>query len=228
MVATELVGPRRWDTLRTPSVWFARFRHVALVICDMEPLRLTKLDAAERQLGIAIDLFFSGADLVSAWTLAAAAYNILRDLKEQAGQRDMMFKHQLYDQMKISINPIENFLKHADKDPNAVLIFQPHGQIEGLLVDAGTAFLALAGRETPHMVLARMWFLTNALIQHEGGEQFDRWLKVVKPTKGETPLAYRDRWWTYAESEAERSGTSPDTVTARFIIYERPEAPSKK
>jgi hypothetical protein len=57
--------------------------------------RLSKLDAARRQVDTAIELNFEGRDLVSVWTLAAAAYNILRDLMEKAGRRTMTLKQRL-------------------------------------------------------------------------------------------------------------------------------------
>ena len=162
--------------------------------------QLTKLDVANRQLSSAIDLYFSGGDLVSAWTLGAAAYNILRDIKNARGQTDMVLKHQLTSMAKLDINRNENFLKHADRDQNDVLEFAPIGQIELLLFDAGTAYYSLAKFETPQMVLARMWFLSSAVIvvESEGGEEFDRWRQYTRRLPEETPALYRKRFWDYA------------------------------
>ena len=162
--------------------------------------QLTKLDVANRQLSSAIDLYFSGGDLVSAWTLGAAAYNILRDIKNARGQTDMVLKHQLTSMAKLDINRNENFFKHADRDQNDVLEFAPIGQIELLLFDAGTAYYSLAKFETPQMVLARMWFLSSAVIvvESEGGEEFDRWRQYTRRLPEETPALYRKRFWDYA------------------------------
>ena len=53
-----------------------------------QKLRLTKLDAARRQLETAVRLYFHEGDPVSTHTLAAAAYNVLRALnKRQGGPR---------------------------------------------------------------------------------------------------------------------------------------------
>ncbi len=48
-------------------------------------LEISKLDAAKRQLDTAIRLYFCDGDPVSIHTLAAASYNILRDVTEQIG-----------------------------------------------------------------------------------------------------------------------------------------------
>lgn len=162
------------------------------------------------QLCTSIDLYFDGQDLVSSWTLGAAAYNILRDLKRRKGLNDMLLKHQLPDvvpaQMRSAIiakiNEYENFFKHADKDSGASLSFNPNGRIELLLFDAANSFWQLSGRETGEMVLARMWFLANACIEHDGGDDMKRYLFMVRRRAGEKPAEYRIRLWPAALLEA--------------------------
>lgn len=50
-----------------------------------QPLRLSKLDAARRQLETATKLYFEHGDEVSIHTLAAAAYSVIRDINEHRG-----------------------------------------------------------------------------------------------------------------------------------------------
>jgi hypothetical protein len=46
-------------------------------------MKITKIEAAKRQLNIAIYLFFSDYDLISTHTLSAAARGILYDLAKK-------------------------------------------------------------------------------------------------------------------------------------------------
>ena len=50
---------------------------------------LTKLDAARRQLDAAIRMFLASEDEVAIHTLGAAAYRVLRDLKEERGRSEL-------------------------------------------------------------------------------------------------------------------------------------------
>jgi hypothetical protein len=90
--------------------------------------RISKLDAARRQLRTAIRLFFEEGDSVSIHTLAAASHEILRSLvKSQGGSsalKDTDFielDHQK-DYEKL-LNEEQNFFKHAGRDLNEVLDF---------------------------------------------------------------------------------------------------------
>ena len=57
-----------------------------------EKLRISKIDAARRQLDCAIELWFFDKDEISIHTLAAAAYQIIHDLKVHKGiVRDLLY-----------------------------------------------------------------------------------------------------------------------------------------
>jgi hypothetical protein len=58
----------------------------------VKEFKVSKLDAAKRQLETAIRLYFSDGDPVSIHTLTAAAYNILRDVTKQKGVELMLVK----------------------------------------------------------------------------------------------------------------------------------------
>jgi hypothetical protein len=54
-------------------------------------ITITKLDAARRQLGIAISLWFQDGDEVAIHTLACAAHQIIHDINRHRGGRDLLF-----------------------------------------------------------------------------------------------------------------------------------------
>lgn len=53
-------------------------------------LKISKLDAAKRQLETAIRLYFNEADPISIHTLAGAAHTILSDINKKYGGRPML------------------------------------------------------------------------------------------------------------------------------------------
>ena len=135
----------------------------------MEQLNLSKLDAAKRQLEVAIKLYFNFDDPVSIHTLTAAAYNVLRDINKKRGNDPVLIKEwfpqymirsEKQKEFKILLNEAENFFKHAEKDPEAVLSFRPR-QTEFLLWEAGSLYQRLTGEVTPLMRLYRGWFMMH-------------------------------------------------------------------
>lgn len=91
---------------------------------------VTKIDAAERQLRVAIRLFFERKDMIAVHTLAAAALEVLRQLGASVGFKSIMFD--LPDDLIIPekrkeiveiFRQAQNFFKHAGKDPNAEMPF---------------------------------------------------------------------------------------------------------
>ncbi|KWC18204.1 hypothetical protein WL48_03265 [Burkholderia ubonensis] len=105
---------------------------------------VTKVDAARRQLVIAIRLFFDGGDPVSVYSLASNAWEVIDALCTNANVES------LSNQTRVNLpagrklkehyvnEPCRNFFKHADRDPN------PDSSVE--LSDANVAailFLAV-------------------------------------------------------------------------------------
>jgi hypothetical protein len=91
---------------------------------------IAKLDAAKRQLAVAIRLFFNYADPVAIHTLAAAAYQILYDLSKGHGVIGVVKgnpnvrKDKRAEWERIA-NQAQNFFKHADRDPLGKFNFEP-------------------------------------------------------------------------------------------------------
>ncbi len=52
-------------------------------------IRVSKLNAARRQLNCALELWFSDKDEVSVHTLAAAAHQIIYDISKKKGVQDL-------------------------------------------------------------------------------------------------------------------------------------------
>src|SRR5258708_319157 len=107
---------------------------VRLELVDMSDstIRLDKLDAACRQLRTAITLWFNDGDPVSVHTLAFAAYEIIHVVskKRNPHRRDLLFdtlviKDDYRRDWNDSIKRHANFFKHADRDPDKVIEFNP-------------------------------------------------------------------------------------------------------
>ena len=86
---------------------------------------LSKQDVARRQLVTAIRLFFEIGDPVSIFTLASNAWEVIDVLCNKAGVNSLSNESREHtpknkDLKKDYINsPYRNFLKHADRNPNA-------------------------------------------------------------------------------------------------------------
>ena len=96
--------------------------------------RVTKLDAAGRQLRVAIRLFFQREDMVAVHTLAAAAQEVLRRIGRARGIKsifldegyiDQVVRPEMRQEYRRLLTETQNFLKHAGRDPDGVLDFYP-------------------------------------------------------------------------------------------------------
>jgi len=127
-------------------------------------LQFSKLDAARRQMETAITLYFLEGDPVSIHSLTAASYAVLRDLNAHRGGAPMFTKEGSLDHIKPEsrkeyirlVNEAENFFKHADRDPNETLTFDP-GQSEVLLFDCCMKYRELTGEVLPLATLFQGW-----------------------------------------------------------------------
>jgi hypothetical protein len=93
-------------------------------------IQITKLEAARRQLRVAISLWFQNGDEIAIHTLACAAHQIIHDINQKRGGRGLIFdSHILKDEYrKQAVKHLKrdmNFFKHADNDPEGVTDFAP-------------------------------------------------------------------------------------------------------
>ncbi|HZV99419.1 MAG TPA: hypothetical protein VFF74_10565 [Methylophilaceae bacterium] len=89
-----------------------------------------KAIAAGRQLDVAIELLLSDREPLAVRTLAAAAHTIFADLVEKERPGESWRNHLIQDSGLTRdeainvLNRASNFLKHADRDPEAELSFE--------------------------------------------------------------------------------------------------------
>lgn len=133
-------------------------------------LHISKLDAAKRQLEVAIRLYFAWGDPVAIHTLAAAAFNVLIDINDHRGGKGPPIREKFLDWIrpehlsdaKKKLKEAENFFKHADCDPNSTLPFRPK-TTEFVLLDGVELYFGLTQELPPLLQTYRAWWL----IQHK-------------------------------------------------------------
>jgi hypothetical protein len=130
---------------------------------------VTKLEATDRQLREAIRLHFEGRDPISIHTLAGAACELAADLSTAAGHPDPFLELVKTERMKEAKDLIrgpQNFLKHADRDPEGVLEFEEFATVFTILralclyehasgkalLPEGMVFMAWAGVKYPSVL----------------------------------------------------------------------------
>jgi hypothetical protein len=96
-----------------------------------EPFHISKIDAAQRQLNLAIRLLFAGADPIAVHTLVGAASTLFTDLVEQltpekswdkqAREANNLTALEYFQSMRKA----QNFFKHARGDHDSNLEFAP-------------------------------------------------------------------------------------------------------
>lgn len=129
----------------------------------MEPeLKMTKLDAARRQLKTAVRLYFNDEDAVSIHTLVCASHEILATLKSIKGDFPMIMSDNLINEpykkeFRRIMSAPKNFFKHADKDSDSTIDFNPKIN-EYFLLDACEAYELLTGEKEPYFIIYRAWF----------------------------------------------------------------------
>lgn len=129
-------------------------------------VKISKIDAARPQLRTAVRLFIQGGDPVSLHTLTAAAHELLRNLLRAQGLEASAIKDnplvrpgKRQDFLRM-INEAENFFKHADKDPDAILEFNPQ-LTHPFLFDAVIMYERATGRKLKEGVIFATWYMVQ-------------------------------------------------------------------
>lgn len=123
--------------------------------------RISKMEAAKRQLETAIRLWFFCGEPVSIHTLAAAAHQVLHDVGRKRGTATMLrglpgVRPDAVDQLTRLISRYENFFKHADRDGSAALDFNPEAT-EMFMLDAVLTYEALTKESVPILATFKAW-----------------------------------------------------------------------
>lgn len=124
-------------------------------------LKIGKMDAAKRQLETAIHLWFFSGDPVSIHTLACAAHQILHDIGGKCGVPAVLREPpgvapEHMKRIRKLVNKPENFFKHADSDPDALLDFNPEAT-ELFILDAVITYEALTQEAAPILSTFKAW-----------------------------------------------------------------------
>ena len=137
-------------------------------------------------------MYFHYGDPVSIHTLVAAAYNVVRDVNTKRGGSLMMMKDMLFDQVKPEmhsefralINKSENFFKHADRDHDSTLDFNPD-ETDLFIFDACSKYWELSGENPPLVQIYRGWFMvTHAYLFKLTAEMSQQMSKAKGATEG--------------------------------------------
>ncbi|MFH1909644.1 MAG: hypothetical protein ABIJ72_00415 [bacterium] len=124
---------------------------------------LSKIDAAKRQLEMAIQLFFHYSDIVSIHALTWNSYKILKDLattcqiKSYHEQILDNIKKERKSEIRKKFSEAGNFMKHADKDPSNVLKFNT-SLTEFWIWDSCELYRKYVKDNPPMILLFISWF----------------------------------------------------------------------
>lgn len=93
-------------------------------------LRITKLEAACRQIDTAIEMFFFDRDPVAIHTMVAASHETVHALAKRKGVSDLLFgansvKHEFHKRWNDLVGSDGIFLRHADREPDGEVEFNP-------------------------------------------------------------------------------------------------------
>ena len=121
--------------------------------------KITKIDGARRQIETAIELYFDNKDSLSVHTLAWAAFKALFDLypHHNSDGFDAQLDAIMGKEGWQSMSGVANFLKHADRDPDAFL--ESHHPVMGMSVIglATLLYRRIAGEFTLKMMAFDYW-----------------------------------------------------------------------
>jgi hypothetical protein len=134
-------------------------------------MRISKLEAAERQLNCAIRLYFADDDLLAVHTLSRAAFRVLFDIYPER-VRDTFGKDLEADITRLGwrrFNRVANFLKHAEEDREDTIDYAEADTQMGI----GFALIL-------HSRIARRYTPETAA--------FDLWMKLQNPEKFKLPI----------------------------------------
>lgn len=134
----------------------------------MQPEIIDKLQAARRQLESAIKAYFQEDDMLSIHTLVAAVYNLLNDIGVSRGNSPRMYKDVLLGMInpeyrptvRPMLNKLDNFLKHANRDPNDTIKYSPE-ITEFVLLDCAREYQRLTSSQQPLMQTYEAWLLVS-------------------------------------------------------------------
>ena len=129
----------------------------------MKEIRVTKIQAAQRQIDAGIRMLFRNEDPVAIHTVAMAGFRILRDLvkkRDLAHPIDSMIKPGKEKEFWGALNNFSNFCKHADRDPADISRNFQEEANDTLLLVATTYYERLGFQRTKEMWVLWAWYVS--------------------------------------------------------------------
>lgn len=128
-------------------------------------VKISKIEAARRQIDTAIKLFFNDQDKISIHTLSCAAHGILNDVGKKIIYIESLheavikcIKPEKKKEILKKINEARNFFKHADKEGiEKILDYKPEVS-DFWLIDCLSIYEQLTGEITDNMKIFLVWF----------------------------------------------------------------------
>jgi len=129
----------------------------------MAKIKLNKPEAARRQIDAAIRMLFSNEDPVAIHTVSMAAFKILRDLAEKKGDcyidklSRQIIKPGKEKEFWDIVQGLSNFLKHADRDPEASFDNVDENVNDFILFWSCLYYRDMGYKLTPEMITLLLW-----------------------------------------------------------------------
>lgn len=159
----------------------------------MEHRRVTKFDAASRQIIEAVLLYFEERDPIAIHAIIASDHQILTDIEKQKNVESIVKNTTALKATEVqaflkTVNYPYNFLKHADRDPDASIDVDPLLTLTvDFIMDSFVMLQRLAGSIPIEVKIFWAWFLS---IHHEQFEDLpkDGIARLQTQGLGEWPL----------------------------------------
>jgi len=119
-------------------------------------VKITKLEAGQRQLESAIRMFFANEDILAVHTVSRAAFRILYDITKEGEAKTALDAYIKKVGMN-RFNEVTNFLKHADQDPEAEIDDNFYKYTEAGIGMAIGLYAYNARKINPEMKGFRLW-----------------------------------------------------------------------
>ena len=126
---------------------------------------ITKREAAKQQLLTAIDLLLSDKSLISVYSLATNAWEVIDELCKHAGIESFSeeVRENIPNERKLKQHYINangrNFFKHADKDPDAVFDKLDYEQCDSVILLAVKDYIQLFCQSPIEFQVFEIWYL---------------------------------------------------------------------
>ena len=134
----------------------------------MKELTLSKLESAKRQIEVSISLYFNWGDEVSIHTLISASLQVLLDVNKNNGG-EPSFKEKIMEEFlnpekikifKTAIKKPENFFKHADRDHNDIITFNPEAS-EHVMFECVILYHKMTGELPKVFHFFKVWYMNQ-------------------------------------------------------------------